>query len=96
LADVLATAEQVGAAHPTEPHWYLPFIGVDPSAQNEGLGRALMLHALARCDADGLPAYLESSNPRNISLYERHGFEATGQIQNGAMPVVTPMWRHPR
>ena len=28
-------------------------------------------------------AYLESSNPRNIPLYERHGFEALGEIQVG-------------
>jgi hypothetical protein len=41
-------------------------------------------------------AYLESSNPRNIPLYQRHGFEAMGEIQVGAAPVVTPMIREPR
>ena len=51
---------------------------------------------VARCDREGLLAYLESSNPRNISLYERHGFEAVGEIQIGAAPVVTPMVRQPR
>ena len=44
-----------------EPHWYLPLIGVDPALQGRGW-RALMRHALARCDADGLPADLESTN----------------------------------
>jgi len=34
-----------------------------------------MRHALARCDEESALAYLASSNPRNISLYERHGFE---------------------
>ena len=49
-----------------------------------------------RADAAGLPAYLESSNPRNISLYERHGFEIMGRIQVGDGPLVTPMLRPPR
>jgi ribosomal protein S18 acetylase RimI-like enzyme len=55
-----------------------------------------MKHALSRVDEDGLPAYLESSNPRNISLYERHGFESMGQIQIGTSPIVTPMIRSAR
>ena len=96
LDDMLGTFEQMGESHPDEPHWYLPMIGVEPYAQNRGLGYALMQHALARCDRDGMLAYLESSNPRNITLYERHGFEVIGQIQVGAAPVVTPMLRHPR
>jgi len=88
--------EQMAAYHPHDPHWYLPLIAVDPARQGHGLGAALLKHALARCDADGLPAYLESSNPRNIGLYQRHGFEILGQIQVGSSPVVTPMFRTAR
>ncbi|HEY8549569.1 MAG TPA: hypothetical protein VIL35_06420 [Vicinamibacterales bacterium] len=55
-----------------------------------------MREALARCDLDGLPAYLESSNPRNIWLYERHGFEIIGKIQVGSSPTMTPMLRKAR
>ncbi|HYD45057.1 MAG TPA: N-acetyltransferase [Phenylobacterium sp.] len=96
LEDLGAVMEQMQHHHPQEPHWYLPLIGVDPAMQARGLGSALMKHALARCDADGVPAYLESSNPRNISLYERHGFEAVATIQVGASPPLTPMVRTPR
>ncbi len=52
----------------------------------EGLGALLMKHALRRCDEQGSVAYLESSNPRNISLYERHGFKIIGRIQSGSSP----------
>ena len=45
------------------------------------------------CDDDGLIAYLESSNPRNLSLYERHGFEIIGKIQAGTSPTLYPMIR---
>lgn len=88
--------EQMLGFHPEEPHWYLAMIGVDPHARGLGIGAALMEAALERVDADGLPAYLESSNPRNISLYERHGFEVIGEIQVGPVPVITPMIRRAR
>ena len=71
-------------------------IGVEPYSQGQGLGGELMRHAVARCDDEGALAYLESSNPRNISLYMRHGFEVMGEIRIGAAPLVTPMLRRPR
>jgi GNAT superfamily N-acetyltransferase len=59
-ADIAAVIEEMGRYHPEEPHWYLPFIGVDPAHQGHGLG-AMLLHAsLTRCEAAQLPAYLES------------------------------------
>ena len=88
--------EKMGAGHPNEPHWYLPMIGVDTLQQNKGIGSALMRHALERCDEEDLPAYLESSNPRNISLYRRFGFEAIGKIRAGGSPPMVPMLRKPR
>ena len=88
--------EQVGEHHPTEPHWYLPFIGVDPVHQGRGIGSALLRRGLARADADGLPTYLEASSPRNRALYERHGFVVTGEIQTADSPPLWPMRREPQ
>ena len=96
LGDLLTTFEEMEESHPKEPHWYLPIIGVEPNAQGRGLGADLMRHAIARCDQEGALAYLESSNPRNIALYLRHGFEVMGEIRVGAGPLVTPMIRRPR
>ena len=95
-SDFFEVFEQMGRYHPSEPHWYLPLIGVDPAQQNRGYGSALLRHALSRCDHDKKLAYLESSNPRNIPLYERHGFEALGTIQVGTSPPIVPMLRKPR
>jgi ribosomal protein S18 acetylase RimI-like enzyme len=94
--DLAKVFERMSKFHPHEPHWYLPVIGVDPARQGQRLGDQLMAHALARCDADGMPAYLESSNPRNIPFYERQGFEALGKIQVGSSPTIVPMLRKPR
>jgi len=94
--DVMTVLEQMGGYHPSEPHWYLPVIGVDPTAQRKGYGSALLRHALALCDRNKELAYLESSNPLNQGLYERHGFETLGTIQVGASPPICPMVRKPQ
>jgi len=50
-----------------------------------------MRYALGRSDCEGAAAYLESSNPRNILLHQRHGFEILIIIQTGLSPVLMPM-----
>jgi len=95
-ADAARNVEQMARHHPPEPHWYLPLIGVVPAHRGKGVGGALLSHALAACDRDGTLAYLESTNPRNITLYERHGFERLASIQSGSSPALVPMLRKPR
>jgi GNAT superfamily N-acetyltransferase len=87
---------QMDEYHPKGTHWYLPIIGVDPSQQGRGTGSALLRHALARCDQDRLPAYLEASSERNKVLYARHGFEEIAVIQAGSSPPLWPMLRPSR
>lgn len=94
--DAPAFFAAMAEAHPGAPHWYLPFIGVDPVVQGRGLGSALMEAALTRVDRERLPAYLENSNPRNRALYERFGFEVVCDIRVGASPLMQPMWRPAR
>jgi ribosomal protein S18 acetylase RimI-like enzyme len=95
-SECFGVLEQMGAAHPKERHWHLAFIGVDPAHQGRGIGAALLRHTLERVDAEHLHAYLESSNPANVSLYRRHGFEVVREIRVGGSPPVTPMIRRPR
>jgi GNAT superfamily N-acetyltransferase len=95
-ADLFEVREQMERAHPAYPHWYLPWLAVDPARQGAGLGGELLRHCLETVDADGLPAYLETPNPRTLPFYERHGFEVTGQAQAGSCPPVTFMLRPSR
>jgi GNAT superfamily N-acetyltransferase len=88
--------EQMDHYHPTQPHWYLSILGVEPTQQGKGYGSALMQHVLQECDRTDLPAYLESSKPSNIPFYERHGFKLLGTIQAGTSPPLFPMFRHPQ
>jgi ribosomal protein S18 acetylase RimI-like enzyme len=95
-AEVFELVEKMSVGHPEEDHWYLPMIGVDVCKQNAGIGSGLMKIALERSDRDGLPSYLESSNPRNISLYKRCGFEELGEIRAGTSPPLMRMIRYPK
>jgi ribosomal protein S18 acetylase RimI-like enzyme len=83
--------------HPTRPHWYLSGIGTDPPEQGTGVGSDLMRSRLVRCDADQMPAYLESSNERNVPFYEGHGFRVIGELTvPGGGPTLWLMWRDPQ
>lgn len=84
--------------HPHDvAHYYLPFVGVSPRHQGHGIGSALLQPVLARCDQEGVPAYLEATSPRNRALYLRHGWQDRGgplTLGKGA-PPIWPMWREP-
>jgi ribosomal protein S18 acetylase RimI-like enzyme len=94
--DAFSVLGQIDDAHPAFPLWYLAILRVDVAEQGKGLGGELMTHCLRIVDQDHQPAYLDSSNPRNVSFYERHGFEVTGESQAGACPPVTSMLRAAR
>ena len=95
-ADTFAVLEQMDEAHPSYPHWYLPWLGVDPAYRGAGLGGQLLTRCLQIVDDDHMPAFLETPNPRTISFYERHGFQVTSVAQAGACPPVTSMVRDAR
>jgi GNAT superfamily N-acetyltransferase len=95
---VLELIDRFEQAHPQEPpHYYLSLLGTHPEHRGKGLGMALLAENLALIDAEGMPAYLESSNPANLARYQRLGFEPTGEIFVAeGRPVVTTMWRAAR
>jgi GNAT superfamily N-acetyltransferase len=94
---LLRGLNKIEREHPDEvPHWHLGILGTDPDAQGKGVGSAVMAPILARCDAEGVPAYLESSKHANIAFYRRHGFEVTDTISLPEGPDVWGMWREPR
>ncbi|MCW2679612.1 MAG: family acetyltransferase [Frankiales bacterium] len=83
--------------HLRRPHWYLEALGAVPEARGTGVGRRVVQPVLDACDDAGLPAYLESSNPRNWSFYERLGFVRGEPLPVPAgCPLLVPMTRRPR
>jgi ribosomal protein S18 acetylase RimI-like enzyme len=92
-----ATYGALLSVHPEAPHWYLSGIGTDPPVQGTGVGGELMRSRLARCDAAGQAAYLESSKESNVPFYQRHGFRVTRELTiPGGGPTFWLMWREPQ
>jgi len=98
LPKALRLLTQVEGLHPKEPnHWYLGYLGTRCDSQGQGLGSAMLREVLAQADDTGTPAYLESSNERNLTLYQRHGFRVVEEIKaldDG--PSIWRMWRDPQ
>jgi ribosomal protein S18 acetylase RimI-like enzyme len=95
--DVGTGLMKITAEHPhDEPHFYLFVLGTSTAQQSKGLGGALISHVLDQCDRQGMGAYLESSNIRNVPFYERHGFKVLSEVKVSDDFVARPMWRDPR
>lgn len=78
------------------PHWTLQYLGVRTTRQGTGLGLAAVTPMLDLCDDQGLPCGLVSTNPRNLTFYERLGFRVDGEVPtpDGAA-TLRPMHRAP-
>lgn len=83
--------QAVIAGHPEAPHWFLDYIGVEPSAHGSGTGSALLAPMLEAIDAERSPAYLNAGSPRSRELYLRFGFEVTEEFR--LPPDGPPLWR---
>lgn len=98
----LAMVEEVVALHgdridrleqapPPEGAWRLETLGVRPEHQGRGIASALIHFALLEVRAlGGRAVALDTSDPRNVRLYERHGFQVTAQADSGDGP---PVWK---
>ena len=79
---------EVDKFHPTEPHYYLEYLGVEPELQGKRVGSALMKCLVSKVDEEHVGCYLENANPRNNPFYQRFGF----QIMNEKKIIGVPTW----
>ncbi|WP_283139243.1 GNAT family N-acetyltransferase [Rhizohabitans arisaemae] len=75
----LAASEVIDPHRPAEPHWYLASMGTHPDWWNRGLGTRVLRPVLDRCDAEGLPAFTETSTEDNVRFYRRNGFDVVAE-----------------
>lgn len=74
-ARLAAYNDKVHDLIPTEPHWYLGVLATHPDHAGRRLGRTVMAAGLARAAEDGLTSVLETTNPDNLELYRRSGWD---------------------
>lgn len=87
LARLRAYEQAIHTAMPTDPHWYLGVLGTHPDSTGQRWGHAVMTAGLRRAAADGLPAFLETSNPANVEIYRRAGWKL---VRTATEPL--PIW----
>ena len=95
LARAGVIQQLIADCHPDAAHYYLQTIGVRPALQGRGVGSALLADMLARCDEEGIGAYLEASNENSRRLYERHDFVVQQELRIPDGPSMWAMWRAP-
>ncbi|MFI0258633.1 GNAT family N-acetyltransferase [Streptomyces sp. NPDC017056] len=96
-AEAAAQAEAAMRPHrPTGPVWFLGSVGVDPGRQGGGLGGAVIRPGLEAAERAGVPAFLETSDERNVRFYEHLGFTVTADYPlPGGGPRTWAMTRRP-
>lgn len=92
---MLGLWERFAAAQPDgAEHAYLSFLATHPENRGRGVGQQLLRDNLDEFDAQGVPTYLESTNPANNHRYERAGFTRMGEFESpfNSAPIAR-MWR---
>jgi GNAT superfamily N-acetyltransferase len=89
-ADVLQRIDRydsvVHGLLPSEPHWYLGVLATRPDHAGRRLGRWLMGAGVTTAHAQGMPACLETTNPANVELYRREGWQVLDQVAGEGIP----------
>ncbi len=95
LVAALSVNLDVHRRHPREPTWYLAALGTEPDLQGRGLGTAVLQPVLRRCDAERLPATLDTVTAEDVAFYQRRGFEVVDEVQRSGAPHFRIMRRPP-
>lgn len=73
---------------PSEPHWHLGPVAVEPLLQRQGIGTVMLNAFCAVVDGTGAHAYLETDKHENVRLYQRFGFT----VMESAEVLGVPNW----
>lgn len=69
--------------YPKEPIYYLWFLGVNTSDQNNGIGSKLLKEIIEDSQRQHKSIYLETSTIKNIPWYEKFGFSIYNELDFG-------------
>ena len=83
LTKVITRESRIKKLHSQSPMFYLWFIGVTPSEQNNGIGTRLLNEIINVGIEMQRPIYLETSTLKNIPWYEKLGFSVYNKLDFG-------------
>ena len=71
-------------------HWYFQNIAVKPEEQGKGYGGLLISTIIKKIESEGLPIYVETNTEKNVSIYQKYGFEI---LEHTIIPKTdVPLW----
>ena len=83
--------ERIDPSEPPADAWILETLGVRPDHQGRGLASELLQFAVTEvARRGGEHIVLDTSDPRNVRLYEHHGFHTTAHADTAGRP---PVWK---
>jgi ribosomal protein S18 acetylase RimI-like enzyme len=85
---ILSWVGEWAGRDPSDPHWHLGPVAVEPSLQGQGIGNAMLNAFCATVDATAAHAYLETDKPENVRFYQNFGF----RIMESAEILRVPNW----
>lgn len=68
------TTKKLHKKYAPNDHYYLDMLSVDPDSHGQGFSSKLVKPMLEVAKEKDVPVYLETSNPRNVEIYEHFGF----------------------
>lgn len=74
-SDIVRFMSEKSAFLISDRYWYLSIVGVLPDYQGKGLGIKLVDNILQHTDDAKIPTYLETFTPRNMTFYNRLGYQ---------------------
>lgn len=92
---ILSWVDEWARRDPSELHWHLGPVAVEPFLQGQGIGTAMLYAFCELVDCTEAYAYLETDKDENVRLYQRFGFTVVESAEVMGVPNWF-MWRTPR
>lgn len=87
----MAVSRAVAKRVPRAPFLHVHVVAVSDDARGQGVGGALLRHAIEVATAEQKLVHLETTNPTNVAFYEKLGFAVLDEVRcfEGAPPLWT-------
>jgi ribosomal protein S18 acetylase RimI-like enzyme len=83
---VLTYVREWARHDPSEPHWHLGPVAVEPVLQGQGIGSAMLGDFSTRMDDGCALSYLETDKSENVLFYQRFGFTVVAEAEVLGVP----------
>ncbi|KAG7095677.1 hypothetical protein E1B28_006393 [Marasmius oreades] len=74
-----------------DQNYHIQIFGVLPEYQGKGIGKTLLHHIEQKAKSENADVVLETIQPRNVSIYEKLGYEVQGTTEFSHLGIPEPL-----